>query len=855
MQYRASYRVLTLCILVLAAVLVAAPRPAVANPDQSAMPIASENFDGTYPPAGWTMRKFVDPINPAVAYWGRMSVIKYSANYSLWCAGIKNDVPNTAWTSGYPQKTKGYAEFTLPVLADYYSSQASFFYSMKSRGKYDAGSFAFESFITGNNVGNNFTSFPLTGAGAWVPVSFSLTGASNTANLSRQSGWIRFAFIDVAEASSVTPKVGEGPSVDNVSISGFKYGPVRSPSAAQVGNAVRVSWNKPYAAVGSLSTENRTVSYRVWRKPQSAPGDPWTELTSAASRVADTGGAASFDDSSGTTGVTYRYAVIAYDSGVGIGYGEAAETTGRKAQPGLDIALTASKTAVAPGEATTLTFTLTNTGGVPVTGITVSTDAPGVSTSGGDVPTSLGAGASQAFSRSYTPAASGVVNTTATGNAGGPVSGSSSLYLTVYDPKLTVAISPSGRWANAGKSAHYKVTVNNTGNVALSTNVVLTDGTASVTLTPTRRTIAAGASLVLDGAIPVSSNKTITANVSAIAGSGQSWEVEKTGSATSQAYVTVSRISGADRYDTAIEASKKTFPTSAPAVVVATGLDYPDALSASALAGKVGGPLLLVDPTKISKAAPIKAEIERLGATKIYLVGGVAAVSTEVEAYLAGASGVTSTTRLAGASRYDTARLVANQVGSATTVFLATGQNFPDALAASSLAANKSWPILLTKTSTLPAETIAALTAIKPTRVIICGGAGAVSSAVENGIKGNAAYGSPTVTRMPGVDRYDTAKRIIDWGKQASGGNLAPNGIDGMFLATGTGFPDALAGGVLAGKSNSLWRPLMLTKGTSLSSKASEIIAGNSTMGFVTVVGGTGAVTDAVKNAALNLIP
>src|SRR5690606_616973 len=94
----------------------------------------------------------------------------------------------------------------------------------------------------------------------------------------------------------------------------------------------------------------------------------------------------------------------------------------------------------------------------------------------------------------------------------------------------------------------------------------------------------------------------------------------------------VTRLGGADRYQTALLISQYAYPSGAPAGFVATGSNFPDALAAAPVAGLTGGPLLLVPPT----AAPpgVLAEITRLGADRIMVLGGTGVVSPAIEQQL-----------------------------------------------------------------------------------------------------------------------------------------------------------------------------------------------------------------------------
>jgi putative cell wall-binding protein len=171
----------------------------------------------------------------------------------------------------------------------------------------------------------------------------------------------------------------------------------------------------------------------------------------------------------------------------------------------------------------------------------------------------------------------------------------------------------------------------------------------------------------------------------------------------------LTRISGATRFDTAIAASQDQFTASgsAKAVVLARADTYPDALSGGPLAAKVGGPLLLTSSTSLPSA--VQAEMIRVlpkGGT-VYILGGTSAVSTGVETTITGLGFAVQ--RLAGADRFATAVAVAGAMGNPTTVFEATGLNFPDALAGGPAAIKSGGVILLTDGSSQSTATAAYL--------------------------------------------------------------------------------------------------------------------------------------------------
>jgi putative cell wall-binding protein/glucose/arabinose dehydrogenase len=269
------------------------------------------------------------------------------------------------------------------------------------------------------------------------------------------------------------------------------------------------------------------------------------------------------------------------------------------------------------------------------------------------------------------------------------------------------------------------------------------------------------------------------------------------------AEVSLKRLQGADRYATAIAIAHEAFPSSATTAVIATGERFPDALSASALAGAVSGPLLLTPSTRLEQR--LLDTLAGIGVTDVYIVGGPSAVSTGVENGLAGAG--YAVTRIAGIDRYGTAANVARKVkqieGPAFSgnVFVARGDLFPDALAAAPLAYAGHGPVLLTRTTVLPSSTSAAIAQIGATGATVLGSTAAVSNSVAS------ALGVP-VTRWSGSDRYATAAEVAA-GALGRGWTTYSH----IGIATGLLYPDGLTGAVEAGSKGGV---LLLTRSDSL---------------------------------------
>ncbi|HYD09884.1 MAG TPA: cell wall-binding repeat-containing protein, partial [Acidimicrobiales bacterium] len=185
------------------------------------------------------------------------------------------------------------------------------------------------------------------------------------------------------------------------------------------------------------------------------------------------------------------------------------------------------------------------------------------------------------------------------------------------------------------------------------------------------------------------------------------------------------RVSGADRYATAAAVSAATFP-SAGTVYVASGESTPDALVASVAAAAAGAPLLLVEPDAVP--ATTRVEIARLGATRVVVVGGSAAVSDAVASAL-------GATRIAGADRYATAAEVARSLGR-STVLVARGDDPVDAIAGIPAADHRGAAILLVHPDAIPAVVRDVLASLSPTAMSILGGTGAITQQNEVDLAG-----------------------------------------------------------------------------------------------------------------------
>jgi VCBS repeat-containing protein len=251
----------------------------------------------------------------------------------------------------------------------------------------------------------------------------------------------------------------------------------------------------------------------------------------------------------------------------------------------------------------------------------------------------------------------------------------------------------------------------------------------------------------------------------------------------------VGRLAGPDRYATAAAISAATFPVGVPVAYVATGGNFPDALAGAAAGGFRGGPVLLVTQSTIPQAT--LTELARLQPFKVVVLGSVAVVGEAVAEALRPytTSGVVE--RYAGPDRYATAAAIsaATFATGAPVAYIATGANFPDALAGAAAGGFRGGPVLLVTQFSIPAATLNELARLQPYRVVVLGSTGVVGDAVAAALVPYTTSG--VVERLAGPDRYATAAAI-------SAATFTP-GVPVAYIATATNFPDALAGAAAGG--------------------------------------------------------
>lgn len=263
-------------------------------------------------------------------------------------------------------------------------------------------------------------------------------------------------------------------------------------------------------------------------------------------------------------------------------------------------------------------------------------------------------------------------------------------------------------------------------------------------------------------------------------------------------------VQGKSRTETAIAVSKLLYPNgfasskSQKTVVLATSGQYADALSAGPLAAHYGNAPILLSSAKTLTPA-VEQELKRLKANRIVIVGGTVALSASVESKLKSMG--MSVERLSGQTRYETNEKINAKLPSAGGMFVTSGNNYPDALTAASVAVVKNWPIVLVRDGmALPNR----LSAGYGKDIVIIGGTAAVPAAMETAIKRE--VGADGVRRLAGTTRYDTGTATIDHFSKEFVSNR-------LIVSTGTNYPDALVSSAISARYNA---PLFLVPDNSM---------------------------------------
>ncbi|HET7389081.1 MAG TPA: cell wall-binding repeat-containing protein [Nocardioidaceae bacterium] len=306
------------------------------------------------------------------------------------------------------------------------------------------------------------------------------------------------------------------------------------------------------------------------------------------------------------------------------------------------------------------------------------------------------------------------------------------------------------------------------------------------------------------------------------------------GSASALPTFSFDRVAGSDRYATSVQVSTAYGDTTTAILVNGSPGNYADALSATYLSGARNAPILLTRKGYTPKS--VQARLKSSGVKTIVIVGGTGVVAKKQAEALRSAGYTVS--RIAGKNRYATDAKVLASAGKASGSLgiVATGQNFPDALAAGPLAYGGR-PLGLATQNGIADDVVSAMKAAGVTEVLVMGGTQVVGAGVVATLK---SHGIDLAQRFAGSDRAETSTLAATYAVQNLGfSRTAVDVASGYQKGYGA---DALAGGPLAGKQN---RPLLITKSvdqpgdsvlTWLQGNALTLLQGS-------IFGGTGAVS------------
>ena len=320
------------------------------------------------------------------------------------------------------------------------------------------------------------------------------------------------------------------------------------------------------------------------------------------------------------------------------------------------------------------------------------------------------------------------------------------------------------------------------------------------------------------------------------------------------------RLSGEDRFETMEKVLDEAYEGgSCKTLIIASGMEYADALAGASLAGVYECPIILSSDTRLLEST--KKEIKRLASPEgcdVYILGGPASVSDSVKNAINNLKNegvkIEEVKRIYGDDREVTALRIA-ELGDkewGDTVILAAGNEFADALAISPYAYAAKAPILLGRGNGSIAPEVKALIESRFTKVLIVGGPGSISESTENALKAN---NNLQVVRLSGDDRFETALKVLKWELgQDTGRAFQPEvemTADGMGIVSGLDFPDALGSVSILGRTKSV---LALVSNASadrpsVETMINEIIAPNAlSMEKGYIFGGEASVSKDIKN-------
>ena len=302
---------------------------------------------------------------------------------------------------------------------------------------------------------------------------------------------------------------------------------------------------------------------------------------------------------------------------------------------------------------------------------------------------------------------------------------------------------------------------------------------------------------------------------------------------TSNGIENVVRIGGTNRFDTSSKIAGYGWKQSDNVVLVGAegDINFADALAGIPLAYSLNAPILLTNVT--STPDEISNEISKLKAKNIYILGGIGTVS-QAQENIFKSEGYT-VTRIFGATRYDTAIKIADELNNRSKVskiYLTTSSQFQYALAASTYAALENAAILFTDGDVLNQATQSEILKLGIKDIEIIGGGSILSSNVDSDLKELGL----NVSRVEGNTPEEVASNLINENKDK---------INGIALASNSIFSDALCGSALSAKNN------MAIVFVNKTFDCGNIV---NNVKNVVIYGGTGVISQALEDDVENIV-
>lgn len=310
-------------------------------------------------------------------------------------------------------------------------------------------------------------------------------------------------------------------------------------------------------------------------------------------------------------------------------------------------------------------------------------------------------------------------------------------------------------------------------------------------------------------------------------------------SSDSTSNVTVKKLKGADRFETAVKISQSGW-TKSDTVVIVNGEDKSmvDGLTATPLASVKNSPILLSSNEKLPQKTV--EELKRLNPSKVIVIGGNNSMPNSVVESIKAVNSKLLVQRIGGDTRYQTSINIAKEIDKTNNVsklYIGAGNGEADSLSIASLAGKEKTPIVLTQKDGVDSEAEQFIKSNKVSNIYFIGGIEKISNkAIEQ--VGKIANKDISKNRVAGQTRQETNAKVIDK-------FYSQSKLDGVVVANQDKLIDALAVGPLAAKNNS---PVILATNTLDKSQESSLKGKNSSKLFEVGGGVASSVVDKLKS-------